>query len=217
MAIYSPGNTGNPIRMLGSRFIRVNIPAAVYTFQVDAGIYYLSFQNVALRNNHLSADSGAYTIIGALSILNPGVSAASGSYVISGTAAGLKIKLNAAVGSYAISGSESGLDTEINAAVGSYSITGTDADLLHAVPGETLAVDSGEYLLTGTAAVLRPARLVTDDDGDYALTGTNATFVVTWIFHVDSGVYAISGQDTTLIDSGAAVDIHLLACMGIGG
>jgi hypothetical protein len=226
MPIYSPGNTGNPIRMLGSRFFRPVVIINHYRLPGDAeiGSYAITgtVATVARSNARLDVGQadptgiGSYTIIGVPSLNAYTLGVASGSYALTGTAAAFDYYVLAATAAYAITGTAAALSVKLAAIAGSYAIAGTDADLIHDVPGEEIAADSGSYAITGTDAALRPARLVTDDDGDYAISGTDVTFLYGEVLPVDSGVYAISGQDTTLIDSGSAVNDHLLCVMGLG-
>lgn len=135
-----------------------------------------------------------------------------GSYFVSGQDVSFRYwHLNVDSGTYSIVGAESLRAIELVGGSGTYNITGTDATLAKGLP---IVADSGSYAITGTAAGLSVE--LNAAVGSYSLTGTDASLETGYQLDVDSGVYSLSGQDATLVHSGGAVTLHLLACLGAG-
>jgi len=78
---------------------------------------------------------------------------------------------------------------------GVYTITGTAATLKAA---RRLSVDSGTYTISGSAATLSKGFKITADPGSYALTGTAATLLRNAVLAAVGGTYVIAGTDAGL-------------------
>jgi hypothetical protein len=130
-----------------------------YTLGVAAGSYVIWPEAAALRGNHLFADPGSYSIVGATSLLAFAVNVVAGSYAISGTDATL---------SHAVAGQTLAVDS------GEYVLTGTDAALKAT---RIFTVDAGSYTHTGTAVTFRVTWIMPVDAGSYSISGQDATLI----------------------------------------
>lgn len=83
----------------------------------------------------------------------------------------------------------------LDADAGAYTLTGQAAGLLAA---RVLTLDAGEYALTGQAAGLLAARLLAADAGEYALTGQDPGLTAARALGLDTGEYTTTGQDPAL-------------------
>jgi hypothetical protein len=72
----------------------------------------------------------------------------------------------------------------------------------------------GAYAVTGTAATVIAARMVSSDPGTYTYTGVLASLLTTRLVSSDPGVYAITGFDTDLVYVPATGDFELNAATG---
>ena len=79
---------------------------------------------------------------------------------------------------------------------GEYALTGQAAGLLAA---RALAADAGEYALTGHDQALTAARLIALDTGEYTTTGQDPALTIARLLGLDAGEYALTGTDPTLI------------------
>jgi hypothetical protein len=70
------------------------------------------------------------------------------------------------------------------------------------------------YAVTGTAATVIAARMVSSDPGTYTYTGVLASLLTTRLVSSDPGVYAITGFDTDLVYVPATGDFELNAATG---
>jgi hypothetical protein len=87
-------------------------------------------------------------------------------------------------------------DAEIDAQDGAYAVTGTAATVIAA---RMVSSDPGTYTYTGVLASLLTTRLVSSDPGVYAVTGSDATLAVGRFVSVDPGSYAVTGSDADLV------------------
>jgi len=147
----------------------------------------------------ISCNSGAYTIIGAASVLAFSLAVAPGSYATTGTAASLVhgYPITAAVGHYTLTGSLVSI-ARVSAEPGGYLVGGQPATLTVNSANKTVSATAGSYAYTGTVA-----RLVLSKQynvGLYALTGTAATLSQTGdpVVNAFSGSYTITGGNTVL-------------------
>lgn len=89
------------------------------------------------------------------------------------------------------------VDYSLTANAGAYSLTGQAADLLRAT---VLSANSGAYVISGQAATLdyNQQRVLSANAGTYAVSGQAATLVKTNLLSANAGDYSVSGQDALL-------------------
>jgi hypothetical protein len=85
---------------------------------------------------------------------------------------------------------------DLDAQDDAYAVTGTAATVIAA---RMVSSDPGTYTYTGVLASLLTTRLVSSDPGVYAVTGSDATLAVGRFVSVDPGSYAVTGSDADLV------------------
>ena len=80
------------------------------------------------------------------------------------------------------------------------------------IPPETLTLDSGSYLITGTDVILIDPPLneiIVIDAGSYSISGTNVNLITDYVEVISSGGYIYTGTDVILIDPSAPQSITI--------
>jgi hypothetical protein len=158
---------------------------------------------------HVAANAGAFAFTGTAAIMRAAraIEAQGGTHPFTGTPASFvrDLRLDAAAGSWGLTGTATQLkrDFQFTVDAGAWAFQGEAATLSYEQPGVfLLAANGGTFAgVTGTAATLSAARILTAQAGAHPFTGTATTLRRSYMVTAQGGAFNLTGTPTAFYAS----------------